>query len=171
MKRPRRVQLPATKTSPASGHQLSDQEEADHGQGYEGDSSSGSGRSWGERSRRSRAGRRGRVGSHGRRSSGGGSEANGLDLVSGYKRLPKQDVLMRPLKSVLVKRRNSEGEADWAASRKQKKVRLGVWSGVECLSPLPRIPQWRNWGRGQGGEHLPRLEAEAGGLQITSKPA
>nr|Q9QXY1.1 RecName: Full=Tight junction protein ZO-3; AltName: Full=Tight junction protein 3; AltName: Full=Zona occludens protein 3; AltName: Full=Zonula occludens protein 3 [Mus musculus]AAF24175.1 tight junction-associtated protein ZO-3 [Mus musculus] len=108
VKRPRRVQLPATKASPASGHQLSDQEEADHGRGYEGDSSSGSGRSWGERSRRSRAGRRGRVGSHGRRSSGGGSEANGLDLVSGYKRLPKQDVLMRPLKSVLVKRRNSE---------------------------------------------------------------
>jgi tight junction protein 3 len=137
VKRPRRVQLPATKASPASGHQLSDQEEADHGRGYEGDSSSGSGRSWGERSRRSRAGRRGRVGSHGRRSSGGGSEANGLDLVSGYKRLPKQDVLMRPLKSVLVKRRNSEGEADWAAPPKQKKVRLGLWSGVECVSSPP----------------------------------
>ncbi|XP_076775408.1 tight junction protein ZO-3 isoform X2 [Arvicanthis niloticus] len=108
VKRPRRVQLPAAKASPASGHQLSDQEEADHGRGYDGDSSSGSGRSWGERSRRSRAGRRGRVGSHGRRSSGGGSEDNGLDLMSGYKRLPKQDVAMRPLKSVLVRRRNSE---------------------------------------------------------------
>ncbi|GAB1295393.1 Tight junction protein 3 [Apodemus speciosus] len=108
VKRPRRVQLPASKARPASGHQLSDQEEADHGRGYEGDSSSGSGRSWGERSRRSRAGRRAREGSRGPRSSGGGSEANGLDLVSGYKRLPKQDVLMRPLKSVLVKRRNSE---------------------------------------------------------------
>ncbi|XP_055463559.1 tight junction protein ZO-3 isoform X2 [Psammomys obesus] len=104
VKRPRRVQLPATQAGP----RLSDQEEANHGRGYEGDSSSGSGRSWGERSRRARAGRRGRVGSHGRRSSGAGSEANGLDLVSGYKRLPKQDVLTRPLKSVLVKRRNSE---------------------------------------------------------------
>ncbi|XP_051028838.1 tight junction protein ZO-3 [Acomys russatus] len=108
VKRPRRVQLPATKASPAAGHQLSDQDEADHGRGYEGDSSSGSGRSWGERSRRTKTGRRGRVGSHGRRSSGAGSEANGLDLVSGYKRLPKQDVLMKPTKSVLVKRRNSE---------------------------------------------------------------
>lgn len=104
VKRPRRVQLPAARTG--AGHAPS--EEADHGRGYEGDSSSGSGRSCGEPSRRARAGRRGRVGSHGRRSSGGGSEPNGLDLVSGYKRLPKQDVLMRPLKSVLVKRRNSE---------------------------------------------------------------
>ncbi|XP_059108029.1 LOW QUALITY PROTEIN: tight junction protein ZO-3 [Peromyscus eremicus] len=103
VKRPRRVQLPAARASA-----LSDREEADHGRGYEGDSSSGSGRSCGEPSRRARAGRRGRVGSHGRRSSGGGSEPNGLDLVSGFKRLPKQDVLMRPLKSVLVKRRNSE---------------------------------------------------------------
>ncbi|KAL1783649.1 tight junction protein ZO-3 [Sigmodon hispidus] len=108
VKRPRRVQLPATKASTSPGQQVSDREEADHGQGYEGDSSSGSGRSWGERSRRTRAGRRGRVGSHGRRSSSGRSESNGLDLVSGYKRLPKQDVLMRPHKSVLVKRRNSE---------------------------------------------------------------
>ncbi|XP_052603024.1 tight junction protein ZO-3 [Peromyscus californicus insignis] len=106
VKRPRRVQLPAARAS--AGHALSDPDEADHGRGYEGDSSSGSGRSCGEPSRRARAARRGRVGSHGRRSSGGGSEPNGLDLVSGYKRLPKQDVLMRPLKSVLVKRRNSE---------------------------------------------------------------
>uniref|UniRef100_A0A8C8U369 Tight junction protein 3 n=1 Tax=Peromyscus maniculatus bairdii TaxID=230844 RepID=A0A8C8U369_PERMB len=106
VKRPRRVQLPAARTG--AGHAPSAREEADHGRGYEGDSSSGSGRSCGEPSRRARAGRRGRVGSHGRRSSGGGSEPNGLDLVSGYKRLPKQDVLMRPLKSVLVKRRNSE---------------------------------------------------------------
>ncbi|KAK7809832.1 hypothetical protein U0070_008482 [Myodes glareolus] len=108
VKRPRRVQLPATKASTSPGHQLSDREEVDHGRGYEGDSSSGSGRSWGERSRRTKAGRRSRVGSHRHQSWGGGSEPNGLDLVSGYKRLPKQDVLMRPLKSVLVKRRNSE---------------------------------------------------------------
>lgn len=135
MKRSRRVQLPATKASPASGHQLSDQEEADHGRGYEGDSSSGSGRSWGERSRRSRAGRRVRMGSHGRRSSGGGSEANGLDLVSGYKRLPKQDVLMRPLKSVLVKRRNSEGESGRGCGQE--------WN---VSLPLPRIPSERTGG-------------------------
>ncbi|XP_040593414.1 tight junction protein ZO-3 isoform X2 [Mesocricetus auratus] len=107
VKRPRRVQLPA-KASASPDRQLSDREEADHGRGYEGDSSSGSGRSWGKRSRRTRAGRRSRMGSHGRWGSGGGSEPNGLDLVSGYKRLPKQDVLLRPHKSVLVKRRNSE---------------------------------------------------------------
>ncbi|XP_029421235.1 tight junction protein ZO-3 isoform X2 [Nannospalax galili] len=109
VKRPRRVQLPASKAVPSGmGHHLSDQDEADHGQGYEGDSSSGSGPSWDERSYRARTGRRSRMGGHSRRSSGGGSDANGLDLVSGYKRLPKQDVLMKPLKSVLVKQKNSE---------------------------------------------------------------
>lgn len=121
MKRPRRVQLPATKASTSPGHQLSDREEVDHGRGYEGDSSSGSGRSWGERSRRTKAGRRSRVGSHRHQSSGGRSEPNGLDLVSGYKRLPKQDVLMRPLKSVLVKRRNSEGEGTGLDPKTEKK--------------------------------------------------
>ncbi|XP_049732339.1 tight junction protein ZO-3 isoform X2 [Elephas maximus indicus] len=116
VKRPRKIQLPVTKAGPSSpGHQDSDEEDgprrledADHGRGYEGDSSSGSGRSWGERSRRPRAGRRSRAGSRGRRSPGGGSEANGLALVSGFKRLPRQDVLMRPVKSVLVRRRESE---------------------------------------------------------------
>ncbi|XP_015359306.1 tight junction protein ZO-3 [Marmota marmota marmota] len=116
VKRPRRVQLPATKASPSSpGHPDSDEEdgprrleEPDHGQGYEGDSSSGSGHSPGERSRRVRAGRRSRASSRGRRSPGGGSEAPGLALVSGFKRLPRQDVLMKPLKSVLVKRKDSE---------------------------------------------------------------
>ncbi|XP_004378526.1 tight junction protein ZO-3 [Trichechus manatus latirostris] len=116
VKRSRKIQLPATKAGPSSpGHQDSDEEDgprqledADHGRGYEGDSSSGSGRSWGERSRRPRAGRRSRAGSHGRRSPGGGSEANGLALVSGFKRLPRQDVLMRPVKSVLVRQRESE---------------------------------------------------------------
>lgn len=109
--------MPATKVTSAPGHQDSDEEdrlrcleEADHGQGYEGDTSSGSGRSWGERSRRPRAGRRNRASSHGRRSPGGGSEANGLALVSGFKRLPRQDVQMRPVKSVLVRKRESDGE-------------------------------------------------------------
>uniref|UniRef100_A0A8C2V9D5 Tight junction protein 3 n=1 Tax=Chinchilla lanigera TaxID=34839 RepID=A0A8C2V9D5_CHILA len=110
VKRPRKVQLPATKPgAPSPGRQDSDKEdEAEYGRGYEGDSSSGSGRSWGERSHRPRAARRARAGSQGRRSPGGGSEANGLALVSGYKRLPRQDVGMKPVKSVLVKRRNSE---------------------------------------------------------------
>lgn len=118
MKRPRKIQLPAPKASPcAPGRQDSDEEdgpwrleEADHGRGYEGDTSSGSGRSSGERSHRPRAGRRSRASSRGRRSPGGGSEANGLALVSGFKRLPRQDVRMRPVKSVLVRRRESEGE-------------------------------------------------------------
>ncbi|XP_027981845.1 tight junction protein ZO-3 isoform X2 [Eumetopias jubatus] len=108
VKRPRKIQLPATKASP-SGRGHRDSDEADHGQGYEGDTSSGSGRSWGERSRRPRAGRRSRAGSHGRRSPpGGNSEANGLALVSGFKRLPQQDVQMRPVKSMLVRRREGE---------------------------------------------------------------
>ncbi|KAG8519120.1 Tight junction protein ZO-3, partial [Galemys pyrenaicus] len=103
VKRPRRVQLPATKASRSQ-----DSDEADHGGGYDGDTSSGSGRSWGERSRRPRTGRRSRAGSHGRRSPGAGSEANGLALVSGFKRLPRQDVQMKPLKSVLVRRTERE---------------------------------------------------------------
>nr|XP_021532429.1 tight junction protein ZO-3 [Aotus nancymaae] len=118
VKRPRRIQLPATKASPSGQqHQDSDEddgprrlEDVDQGRGYDGDSSSGSGRSWDGRSRRPRPGRRGQAGSHRRRSPGGGSEANGLALVSGFKRLPRQDVQMKPVKSVLVKRRDSEGE-------------------------------------------------------------
>ncbi|XP_011928693.1 PREDICTED: tight junction protein ZO-3 [Cercocebus atys] len=117
VKRPRRIQLPTTtKASPSGpGHRDSDEddgphrvEDVDQGQGYDGDSSSGSGRSWDERSRRQRPGRRGRASSHGRRSPGGDSEANGLALVSGFKRLPQQDVQMKPVKSVLVKRRDGE---------------------------------------------------------------
>uniref|UniRef100_A0A286ZIW4 Tight junction protein 3 n=1 Tax=Sus scrofa TaxID=9823 RepID=A0A286ZIW4_PIG len=115
VKRPRKVHLPTTKTTSGPGHQDSDEEdgprrleEAEHGQGYEGDTSSGSGRSWGERSRRTRTGHRSRAGSHGRRSPGSGSEANGLALVSGFKRLPQQDMQMRPVKSVLVRRRESD---------------------------------------------------------------
>lgn len=137
MKRPRKIQLPATKASPSGrGHQDSD--EADHGQGYEGDTSSGSGRSWGERSRRPRAGRRSRAGSQGRRSPpGGSSEAKGLALVSGFKRLPRQDVRMRPVKSVLVRRRESEGEPAaglccwrWGSAFPQRGV-------ATALTPVP----------------------------------
>ncbi|XP_051827916.1 tight junction protein ZO-3 isoform X1 [Antechinus flavipes] len=121
IKRPRKIQLPTTKTSyptsslgpnsqnqgPPWGHQ--DQEELDHSRGYEGDSSSerSSGHSWTERSRRrSRAGsRRG----HSRESRVDQPDgANGLALVSGFKRLPRHDVLMKPVESVLVKKKESE---------------------------------------------------------------
>lgn len=138
MKRPRKIQLPSTK-----GHQDSDEdgpwrlEDANHGRGYEGDTSSGSGRSLGERSHRPRAGRRSRAGRHGSRSPGGGSEGPGLALMSGFKRLPRQDVHMRPVKSVLVRRRESEGERPCVPAA----VGLGV-PGV-CMVPkgtAPRTP-------------------------------
>lgn len=109
VKRPRRIQLPSSAVDTSRpGDQRDSEDEAGPGGGYEGDSSSGSGRSWGERSRRPRARHRSRASSRGRRSPGGGSEANGLALVSGFKRLPRQDVQMRPLKSVLVRRRESD---------------------------------------------------------------
>lgn len=84
------------------------------------------------------------MGSHRHQSSGGRSEPNGLDLVSGYKRLPKQDVLMRPLKSVLVKRRNSEGEGTGLDPKTEKKI-LRRWehSGCPPTLPPPRILQSR----------------------------
>lgn len=110
MKRPRKIQLPATKAGASGQRRQGSEEEADCGQGYDGDTSSGSGRSWDERSRRARTGHRSQAGSRGRRSPGGNSEANGLALVSGFKRLPRQDVHMRPVKSVLVRRTESEGE-------------------------------------------------------------
>lgn len=118
MKRPRKIQLPATKASShGTGHQDSDEEdgpwrleEADHGRGYEGDTSSGSSCSLGEHSHRPRAGHRSPASSHGCRSPGDSSQTNGLALVSGFKRLPRQDVQMRPMKSVLVRRRENEGE-------------------------------------------------------------
>lgn len=139
MKRPRKVQLPATKATSGLGHQDSDEDdgprrldEADHGQGYEGDTSSGSGHSWGERSRRPRTGRRSQASSHGRRSPSGGSEANGLALVSGFKRLPRQDVRMRPVKSVLVRRRDSDGE------RGGHVVGSGAWHPREQAALLPQ---------------------------------
>lgn len=155
VKRPRKIRLPAPKASPrAPGRQDSDEEdgpwrleEADHGRGYEGDTSSGSGRSSGERSHRPRAGRRSRASSRGRRSPGGGSEANGLALVSGFKRLPRQDVRMRPVKSVLVRRRESEGEPDGSGARRPAAgppqtpgcpAPRGVWAAGEWPCPHPR---------------------------------
>lgn len=106
-------------------------DDLDHSQGYDGDSSSE--RSSGHhhddrrhhklvsRSRRqsqdsshwmqSGSDRRG----HGRHCSanafGQDGDTNGLALVSGFKRLPRQDVPMKPITSVLVKQKQSEGEA------------------------------------------------------------
>uniref|UniRef100_A0A2K5DMK1 Tight junction protein 3 n=1 Tax=Aotus nancymaae TaxID=37293 RepID=A0A2K5DMK1_AOTNA len=147
VKRPRRIQLPATKASPSGQqHQDSDEddgprrlEDVDQGRGYDGDSSSGSGRSWDGRSRRPRPGRRGQAGSHRRRSPGGGSEANGLALVSGFKRLPRQDVQMKPVKSVLVKRRDSEGERGGRATVSTGHGINGVSSQNLSLSDTRRL--------------------------------
>lgn len=152
MKRPRKIQLPATKASSHStGLQDSDEEdgpwkleEADHGRGYEGDTSSGSGRSLGERSHRPRAGRRSRASSHGRRSPGGSSQANGLALVSGFKRLPPQDVQMRPMKSVLVRRRENEGEL--ASGRVDGSGSWGSHKGT-AVDALTSGPIWCVVGR------------------------
>lgn len=43
--------------------------------------------------------------------SGGESDAQGLALVSGFKRLPRRDVPTKPITSVLVKQKQNEGEA------------------------------------------------------------
>lgn len=141
VKRPRKIQLPATGAGGAGlGHQDSD-DEADRGRGYDGDTSSGSGRSWGERSRRPRGGRRSRA---------GGSEANGLALVSGFKRLPRQDVQMRPVKSVLVRRTDSDGERPAGLGA----VGLGVPErGPHCCPVLV----WCAAGRIMGPKDVPIL--------------
>ncbi|OXB69982.1 UNVERIFIED_CONTAM: hypothetical protein H355_000033 [Colinus virginianus] len=111
----------------ASQHRSRD--DLDHNQGYDGDSSSE--RSSGHqddhhRHTSSRSRRRNQDGSHWRQSPGSGSErggysrhrstngfshegdANGLALVSGFKRLPRRDVLMKPVTSVLVKKKEDE---------------------------------------------------------------
>ncbi|XP_070601694.1 tight junction protein ZO-3 isoform X2 [Erythrolamprus reginae] len=102
--------------------------EAEHNRGYDGDSSSE--RSSGhyreddnDSTRRQplRSRRRSQEGAYRRRSQDSGSDrpplANGhhhkgsnggLVLMSGFKRLPKQDVPMKPVRSVLVKRKESE---------------------------------------------------------------
>ena len=142
MKRPRKIQLPTTKASPyGPGRQDSDEdgpwqhEEADHGRGYEGDTSSGSGCSLGRRSHRPRAGCRSRAGNHVSRSPDGGSEVNGLALVSGFKRLPRQYVQMKPVKSVLVRRRESEGEPAGVLVA----VRLGIPAKGQSLTGCGRL--------------------------------
>uniref|UniRef100_A0ACB8F1F9 Uncharacterized protein n=1 Tax=Sphaerodactylus townsendi TaxID=933632 RepID=A0ACB8F1F9_9SAUR len=103
------------------------QAEADHNRGYEGDSSSerssGHYRDEDDAPRRQpiRSRRRSQDSSQRRRSQDSDSDrqpftngyshrgsASGLALVSGFKRLPKQDFPMKPVRSTLVKSKESE---------------------------------------------------------------
>ncbi|XP_031460588.1 tight junction protein ZO-3 isoform X2 [Phasianus colchicus] len=112
----------------ASQHRSRD--DLDHNQGYDGDSSSerSSGHHQDDRRhhRSSRSRRRSQDSSHWRQSPDSGSEhrgysrhrsangfghegdTNGLALVSGFKRLPHRDVPMKPITSVLVKKKEDE---------------------------------------------------------------
>ncbi|XP_062452020.1 tight junction protein ZO-3 [Rhea pennata] len=107
------------------------QDDLDYNQGYDGDSSSERSSGHYRHDRRhqkpmSRSRRRSQDSSHWRQSPDSGSDqrdysrhrstngfghegdTNGLVLVSGFKRLPRQDVLMKPVTSVLVKQKQSE---------------------------------------------------------------
>ncbi|XP_050177328.1 tight junction protein ZO-3 isoform X1 [Myiozetetes cayanensis] len=151
LKRPRKVYLPVSKSSPGSPavprHYDSDEDyglhggdpalqrsrdDLDHSQGYDGDSSSerSSGHHHDDDRRHHklvpRSRRRSQDSSHWRQSPGSGSDqrgrsrhhpstalgqegdTNGLALVSGFKRLPRQDVPAKPITSVLVKQKQSE---------------------------------------------------------------
>ncbi|NWX37068.1 ZO3 protein, partial [Notiomystis cincta] len=140
LKRPKKIDLPVSKSSPGSPdvtrHYDSDddyrlhhsRDDVDHSQGYDGDSSSerSSGHHHSDRSHHkpvSRSRRRSQESSHwmqsgsnrrgrGRhvsaRASGQDGDTNGLALVSGFKRLPRQDVPMKPITSVLVKQKQNE---------------------------------------------------------------
>ncbi|XP_056368459.1 tight junction protein ZO-3 isoform X1 [Oenanthe melanoleuca] len=140
LKRPKKVHLPVSKSSPGSPavprHYDSDEEyrlhrsrdDLDHNQGYDGDSSSerSSGHHRDDRRHHkpvSRSRRRSQDSSHWMQSSsdrrghgrhgpanafGQDGDTNGLALVSGFKRLPRQDVPMKPIKSVLVKQKQNE---------------------------------------------------------------
>ncbi|NXF74111.1 ZO3 protein, partial [Sclerurus mexicanus] len=150
LKRPKKVQLPTSKSSRRSPavpqHYDSDedyelhggdpalqrsQDDLDHSQGYDGDSSSERSSGHHRNDHRhhkpmSRSRRRSQDSSHWRQSPGSGSDrrgnsrhrstnafghegdTNGLALVSGFKRLPRQDVPMKPITSVLVKQKQSE---------------------------------------------------------------
>lgn len=143
LKRLKKVHLPVSKSSPGSPavprHYDSDgdyrlhrsQDDLDHSQGYDGDSSSdrSSGHHHNDRHHHklvSRSRRRSQDSSHWMQSSsdwrgherhcsanafGQDRDTNGLALVSGFKRLPRQDVPMKPITSVLVKQKQNEGEA------------------------------------------------------------
>ncbi|NXY50052.1 ZO3 protein, partial [Ceuthmochares aereus] len=106
-------------------------DDLDHSQGYDGDSSSerSSGHHRDDRRHHkpvSRSRRRSQDNSHWRQSPGSSSnqrgysqhrsasglghehDTNGLALVSGFKRLPRRDVPMKPITSVLVKQKQNE---------------------------------------------------------------
>ncbi|NWZ03656.1 ZO3 protein, partial [Loxia curvirostra] len=137
LKRPKKIYLPASKSSPGSPavprHYDSDEEyrlhrsrdDLDHSQGYDGDSSSerSSGHQQDDRRHHklvSRSRRRSQDSSHWMQSGsdrrgqgqhcsfGQDGDTNGLALVSGFKRLPCQDVPMKPITSVLVKQKQNE---------------------------------------------------------------
>ncbi|NXM13626.1 ZO3 protein, partial [Ploceus nigricollis] len=137
LKRPKKIHLPVSKSSPGSPavprHSDSDDEyrlhrsrdDLDHSQGYDGDSSSerSSGHQHDDRRHHklvSRSRRRSQDSSHWMQSSsdrrgqgrhcsfGQDGDTNGLTLVSGFKRLPCQDVPMKPITSVLVKQKQNE---------------------------------------------------------------
>uniref|UniRef100_A0A669QTR4 Tight junction protein 3 n=1 Tax=Phasianus colchicus TaxID=9054 RepID=A0A669QTR4_PHACC len=77
-------------------------DDLDHNQGYDGDSSS-------ERSSgHHQDDRRHHRSSRSRRRSQDSRDTNGLALVSGFKRLPHRDVPMKPITSVLVKKKEDE---------------------------------------------------------------
>ncbi|KFQ83264.1 Tight junction protein ZO-3, partial [Phoenicopterus ruber ruber] len=122
LKRSKKVHLPASKSSPGSPtvprrydsdedygphganpalHRSRD--DLDHSQGYDGDSSSerSSGHHRDDR-------RHHKSVSRSRRRSQDSRDTNGLALVSGFKRLPHQDVPMKPITSVLVKQKQDE---------------------------------------------------------------
>ncbi|XP_062365897.1 tight junction protein ZO-3 [Cinclus cinclus] len=138
LKRPKKIHLPVSKSSPGSPavHYDSDEDyrlhrsrdDLDHSQGYDGDSSSerSSGHHHDDRRHHkpvSRSQRRSQDSSHWMQSSsdrrghgrhgsanafGKDGDTNGLALVSGFKRLPRQDVPMKPITSVLVKQKQNE---------------------------------------------------------------
>ncbi|XP_058714803.1 tight junction protein ZO-3 [Poecile atricapillus] len=131
LKRPKKIHLPMSKSSPGSPavarHYDSDRlhrsrDDLDQSQGYDGDSSSE--RSSGHHHKPvSRSRRRSQDSSHWMQSSsdrrghsrhcsanafGQDGDTNGLALVSGFKRLPCQNVPTKPITSVLVKQKQNE---------------------------------------------------------------
>uniref|UniRef100_A0A8C4Y8G1 Tight junction protein 3 n=1 Tax=Gopherus evgoodei TaxID=1825980 RepID=A0A8C4Y8G1_9SAUR len=111
VKRPKKIQLPVTKTSqPLSSDSLSQpQDDVDYSRGYDGDSSSerssGHSRVKSDNRRQVSGSRR----QHSTNGYGHEEDANGLALVSGFKRLPRQEVPMKPIRSVLVKQKEEYG--------------------------------------------------------------
>uniref|UniRef100_A0A8C3J2H9 Tight junction protein 3 n=1 Tax=Calidris pygmaea TaxID=425635 RepID=A0A8C3J2H9_9CHAR len=133
LKRPKKVRVPVSKSSPGSptmpqrydsdedrgshGAQPAlhrSRDDLDHSRGYDGDSSSerSSGHHRDDHRHHKPVSRSRRGYSRHRSTNGFGHEedTNGLALVSGFKRLPRRDVLMKPITSVLVKQKQNEGE-------------------------------------------------------------